>query len=123
MIISKLASVQRVLFAFLLGLGSKINMLHFPLLVQTPKNYDNVPDDEEDDGDDGAVALTDTESPSQEVGSLYCKLPEQLGVNGSSAFDFAAKPTKLRRKMSPLFLGFFLFAKKLAIKQAFLFAF
>lgn len=72
MIISKLASVQRVLFAFLLGLGSKINMLHFPLLVQTPKNYDNVPDDEEDDGDDddGAVArtMTDTESPSQEVG-------------------------------------------------------
>lgn len=31
---------------------------------------------------------------------MYCKLPEQLGVNGSSAFDFAAKPTKLRRKMS-----------------------
>lgn len=69
MIISKLASVQRVLFAFLLGLGSKINMLHFSLLVETPKNYDNVPDDD-DDNDDGAVALTltDTESPSQEVG-------------------------------------------------------
>lgn len=72
MIISKLASVQRVLFAFLLGLGSKINMLHFSLRKKTPKNYDNVPDDDDDYDDDGAGAMTmtDTESPRQEVGRI-----------------------------------------------------
>lgn len=72
MIISKLASVQRVLFAFLLGLGSKINMLHFSLRKKTPKNYDNVPDDDDDDDDNraGAMTMTDTESPRQEVGRI-----------------------------------------------------
>lgn len=68
MIISKLASVQRVLFAFLLGLGSKINMLHFSFRKKTPKNYDNVPDDDDDDDGAGAMTMTDTESPRQEVG-------------------------------------------------------
>lgn len=106
MIISKLASVQRVLFAFLLGLGSKINMLHFSLRKKTPNNDDNVPDDFNDD-DDGAGAMRMTEHRVPKTGSrqasiacMYCKLPEQLGMNGSSAFDFAAKRTKLRRKMS-----------------------